>query len=341
MRALPVPAPAPLLRLADLSPATRGLALGLAAAAIWGTYLAMGRAGISAGLHAADIAFLRYAVAGLVLAPWLLAHDPVRLAGIGWRRGGLLALLVGPPFILVGVGGYAYAPLAHGAVLQPAALTIGGLLLAKVVLKDRPSPERIAGVGVILAGLVLIAGHGFWTGGPQTVLGDLMFVGGGLMWAGFTVLQKRWALAPLQATAAVSVLSGLFYAPLYLALVGMDRIIALPWPMLLGQVLVQGLLSGVVAVIAFSRAVQILGAGKAAIFPALVPAVAILVGIPVAGEWPTELQLLGLGLITTGLFVALGLLKGASAARLASAVRRDRRRLPHIRDPLPAARREG
>jgi drug/metabolite transporter (DMT)-like permease len=154
-----------------------------------------------------------------------------------------------------------------------------------------------------------------------------MFVVGGLMWAGFTVLQKRWALGPLQATAAVSVLSGLVYAPLYLALVGMDRIIALPWPMILGQVLVQGLLSGVVAVIAFSRAVQILGAGKAAIFPALVPAVAILVGIPVAGEWPTELQLLGLGLVTAGLFVALGLLKGASAARFASAVRRPAGRL--------------
>ena len=50
------------------------------------------------------------------------------------------------------------------------------------------------------------------------------------------------------------------------------------------QALVQGLLSGVVAVFAYGRAVARLGAARAAVFAAMVPAVAILLGIPVAGE---------------------------------------------------------
>jgi hypothetical protein len=97
------------------SPLVFGIAAGLAVVVIWGGYLALARVGISGGLGAMDFAVLRYGVAGLVMLPWLLGHDPVRLAGVGWRKGALLALFAGPPFILLAVGGYAFAPLAHGA----------------------------------------------------------------------------------------------------------------------------------------------------------------------------------------------------------------------------------
>ncbi len=155
-----------------LSPVQSGIALGLFAAAIWGSYLALSRAGITSGLQASDIAFIRYGVAGLIMLPWLLRQGVSDLAGVGWRRSTMLAVLVGPPFILIGVGGYSFAPLAHGAVVQPAALTIGGLVLAMVVLRDRPTAARIAGTAVILAGLAVIAGPGLLTGDAMTSLGD-------------------------------------------------------------------------------------------------------------------------------------------------------------------------
>lgn len=296
-----------------LSPAAMGIGLGLAAAAIWGSYLALARAGITAGLTAGDIAFIRYSVAGLIMLPWLLRNNPLSLGGVGFMRAMPLALLVGPPFILIGVGGYTFAPLAHGAVIQPAALTIGGMLLAALALRDRPTPARVAGVCVIIGGLVAIAGPGLLQAGAATPVGDAMFAAAGLMWAAFSILQRRWGLNPVQATAAVSVLSALVYVPGYLALVGIDPIAALPVPMLLAQVVVQGVLSGVVAVIAFSRAVQLLGASRASAFPALVPAVAILIGIPVTGELPTGLQLGGLALVTLGLLLAVGVLRFKAA----------------------------
>lgn len=290
-------------------PISVGFALGLLAALIWGGYLALARAGVAAGLAASDIAFIRYTVAGLVMMPWLLAHQPATLAGVGWRRGLMLATLVGPLFILIGVGGYSYAPLAHGAVLQPAALTLAGMGLAALVLGDRLTRARLAGALVIVLGLAVIAGPGLLNGGALTPLGDAMFVAAGLMWAGFTVLTRRWGIAPLAATAAVSVLSVLIYGPLYLGFVGVERLLAQPLSVLVPQIVVQGLLSGVVAVIAFSAAVQRLGAGRAAVFPALVPAVAIVLGIPIAAEWPTSLQMLGLGIVTLGLVLAAGLVR--------------------------------
>ena len=167
-----------------LSPETLGMALGIAAALIWGSYLAMARAGITSGLAAPDIAFIRYSVAGVIMLPWLLTHQPASLAGVGWRRGAVLALLAGPLFVLIGAGGYRFAPLAHGAVIQPAALTCGAMITAAIVFHERLTLARVVGLAIILGGLVVIAGPGLFQGTAITPVGDAMFATAGLMWAG-------------------------------------------------------------------------------------------------------------------------------------------------------------
>lgn len=296
------------------SPETTGIALGFVAAAIWGAYLAMAKAGVSAGLAASDIAFLRYGVAGLIMLPWLLAKGLRTCGGVGWPRAILLALLVGPLFILIGVGGYKFAPLAHGAVMQPAAVTIVSTVLAAAFLADKPTLGRIIGLGIMLAGLVIIAGPGLMVVGSMTPIGDGMFIAAGAMWAVFTVLTKRWRVAPFPATAAVSVLSAAVFVPGYLAFVGLERVLAAPPGMILGQIIVQGALSGVVAVIAFAKTVELIGPARAAVFPALVPAVAVLLGIPLVGEIPTVLQISGLGVITVGLLFTLNIVRIPSRA---------------------------
>ncbi len=295
--------------LAFASPQATGVALGVLAAVIWGSYFALARAGVSVGLYATDIAAIRYGVAGLIMLPWLLRSGAMGMAGIGLMRACALALLVGPLFIIIGVSGYNFAPLAHGAVVQPAALTLGSIGLASLVLRDRPTVARIIGVTIMLAGLAIIAGPGLLKSGAVTPIGDAMFAGAGLMWALFTILLRRWGISPIAGTAVVSVLSAAVYLPIYVAGVGFDRIIVLPMPMLIAQVLVQGVLSGVVAVIAYSKAVEVLGAGKAAVFPALIPAVAIVLGVPLTGEVPTTLQLCGLGFVSLGLLFSVGVLR--------------------------------
>ena len=300
------------------TPVQAGIGFGLLAALIWGSYLALARAGANQGLTAHDIAFLRFAIAGPIMLPFLLRHSPATLAGVGWRRAAVLVLLVGPLFILVGVGGYQFAPLAHGAVFQPAALTLGGMALAALLLGDALTRTRLAGAATIIVGLVLIAGPGLLAGGSSAPLGDVMFVAAGLMWALFTALARRWQIGPMAATAAVSVLSAAIYVPWFLAAETFDRLAALPVGALAAQVIVQGALSGVVAVIAFTKAVALIGAGRAAVFPAIVPPVAILLGVPIAGEIPTALQAFGVAVVIAGLLTAMGLLALAWPAHRAS-----------------------
>ncbi|PCG09908.1 hypothetical protein COA17_08230 [Sphingomonas ginsenosidimutans] len=123
------------------------------------------------------------------------------------------------------------------------------------------------------------------------------------MWAAFAILSRRWAVPPLAGVAIISVLSAAVYAPLHLATAGVGGLLAQSPATLLQQAVVQGLLSGVLAVFAFGRAVELLGAARAAALPALVPVVATLAGIPIAGELPTLFQIAGLAVVTAGLLV--------------------------------------
>jgi drug/metabolite transporter (DMT)-like permease len=287
----------------EVSPAVQGLAWGGVAVAIWGVYLAFARANVSAGIAPADLAFVRYLTAGTLMLPWLLRHAPATLAGIGWPRGVVLSLMAGPLFILASASGFRFAPLSHGAVVQPAAITVAGLALGALVLGDRPTRMRVFGAGIIAAGLACVAGPGAIGGGMRALAGDALFAVAGLMWASFAVVCKHWRVSPIAATAVVSVLSAAVYTPLFLATSGVHALVAQPTHVLIQQIAVHGVLSGVIAVFAFGRAVELLGAGRAAAFPGLVPVVAILAGVPVTGEYPNIVQAAGLLVVTLGLLL--------------------------------------
>jgi len=126
-------------------PLLQGVAWGFTAALIWGGYLAFARAGIVGGLAPLDFALLRYGTAALLVLPLLPRLGLRDLGGIGWRRGAVLALFAGPAFILLGTWGYRYAPLAHGAVVQPATVTVATMLLAMLLLRERITPRRWLG----------------------------------------------------------------------------------------------------------------------------------------------------------------------------------------------------
>lgn len=67
----------------------------------------------------------------------MLRHGISDVGGVGWGRAAALALFAGPLFIALGVGGYAFAPLAHGAVIQPAALSLGAMAASSLIFGER------------------------------------------------------------------------------------------------------------------------------------------------------------------------------------------------------------
>jgi drug/metabolite transporter (DMT)-like permease len=156
---------------------------------------------------------------------------------------------------------------------------------------------------VIFVGLTVIGGEAVTTIGAHGVVGDLMFVGAGLMFATFGTLLRLWRIVPMTGTAVISVLT-LLLLPLYWAYGGFAHMLAVGWRENLLQAVVQGVLAGPAAVYLFARSVALLGAARATIFPALVPGSTLLIGWLVLGAAPTTLQLTGLGIVFAGFLLA-------------------------------------
>jgi drug/metabolite transporter (DMT)-like permease len=230
----------------------RELALGLAAAfatlAIWTGFVLLTRLGTTTSLPPADLAALRFAVAGAVCAPWLMRRG---LGGLGWGRALFLAVFAGIGFTLFAYAGFRYAPAAHGGALMTGTLPLWTVLLALPVLGERLSPLKLAGIGLTAAGVVTIAVPALAVPG-ESLVGDLCFPLASLCWAIYTVAARRWGVAPLQAAAIVYALAALIYLPAYLVWGG-GRLPSAPLAELAFQAVYQGLLATVVSLVLYMR----------------------------------------------------------------------------------------
>jgi drug/metabolite transporter (DMT)-like permease len=141
--------------------------------------------------------------------------------------------------------------------------------------------------------------------GSQGVGGDLLFATAGLFWAIFGTLLRYWHLSGTRAVAIVGALSVVVFAPLHGLFVGYDGILRLGLAENLLQVVVQGILAGMLPIYLFARAVILLGAGRAATFPALVPGFSMIIGYLALGIIPSVAQLIGLVIVVIGFRFAL------------------------------------
>jgi drug/metabolite transporter (DMT)-like permease len=276
-----------------------GVLCGAGAALLWAAGFVAARHGVDIGFSPADLTFHRCFWAGLVLLPLAWREGLRDLSGIGWGRGIVLTFFGGPGIAFVSYSGFLLVPLGHGGIIQPSTAALLGLVLATVVLHERLPAKRVTGALVIVAGLVVIGGEAITTIGAHGVAGDLLFMLAGAFFAAFGMLLRKWRVPPTRAMVVVSVVS-LGILPIFWALVGFDRMIALgPWENLL-QAILQGLLAGPGAIYLFTRSVVLLGAGRAAVFPTLVPPCVLLIGWIALGSVPSVLQLVGLAIVLIG-----------------------------------------
>lgn len=279
-----------------------GLFYGLIVALLWGGWLAASYQGIAQGMSAWDIALIRYSTAALLLCPLLVLNKTVYR--IHWYKAVVLSLLAGPLLLWFALAGYSDSPLVHGVFVQLTVLILCSMLLSVLILREGFSWLWITGVIILLCGLMLIVEPG-WQSGLHYFYDDLMFAVSGIMLAVFILLVRLWHISAMSALILVSVYSALFYVPLYLVFKGPWYLLMMDSALLWQQIVVQGLLSGVVALFAFSRAALCLGTRRAAIFPALSPAIALGLGMPFSGPLPDTAQYLGVLLVLAGFVIAL------------------------------------
>jgi len=274
-----------------------GVACGAGAALFWALGFVAARHGVDIGLSPLVMALHRYIWPGLALLPFVATDRFSELGGIGWRRGVALALFGGLPLALLSYLGYLFVPLGHGGVIQPSCAALGGLVLARLVLKEPLPARRIVGALAIVLGLGVIGAEALRTIGAHGIGGDLLFVAAGSCFAVFGMLVRMWRIDATRAAAITSILS---LSGLPILLFTYDNMLAAGFFENLLQAVVQGVLAGAGAIYLFTRAVVLLGVSRAALFPALVSPFTLLLGFLLLGEAPSVSQLVGLVIVLAG-----------------------------------------
>jgi drug/metabolite transporter (DMT)-like permease len=298
----------------------KGASFGIAAVSIWAGWSVLTRLAVTTNVDAWDIVALRFGVAGVLLLPVVMRRG-LALDHLGWRGLAVIIVGTGAPYALVAANGLRFAPAYDGGALNPGCMPLFVALIASVVLHERLSATRKAGLSLIFAGALIIVGWHTWDAAwsLSRVFGDALFLLASFLTACFTVQMRQASLEPLHAAALVSTGSLVIYLPIYLALHG-THFAQATLAALTVQAIFQGVLVSIVAVVLYCRAVTILNASAGAAFGALVPALSALFAIPVLGEWPGKTDSIGIIAISAGVYLA----SGAPLPRLAASCRKKR-----------------
>jgi drug/metabolite transporter (DMT)-like permease len=268
----------------------RGILWVLLSAAGFGGMAIFAKLAYRDGVSLTTLLFLRFLLAGIVLAAWS------GLRGLRWPRGRDFWLLVG----MGGLGyvGQAYcyfAALRHASAglvalllyLYPALVTI----LSALLLKRRIGSGRAWAVAVALLGSALTVGgelHSGW-------LGITLGVGAALIYSGYILVGEgvMQRVAPQVAATIVILAAATVYGGLAIA-----EGLALPgtaegWL----AVAAIALFSTLLAILGFFKGMEKLGAADASTLSTLEPLITLALAALILGEAVTALQLAGGALI--------------------------------------------
>jgi drug/metabolite transporter (DMT)-like permease len=284
---------------------------------VWGAFFVVGKMAVAETSPLA-VAALRFAAASAMLLALLAWREPsaFRLDAHGIAVAVGLGLTGVAAYNALAFLGFARAPSADGAMISPSLNPAVTAVLAALLLGERLAAQRIAGLGLALAGVGLV----FWGaqpegGGRDRWLGDLFFILSALTWSLYTLVGKVAArrFSPLASTTYASVAGFLLLLPVSAGELWRAPLLSLSWR-LWAEVLFLAAFCTVVAFLLWYDAIRRVGAARTASYLPLVPIFGVVQGALILGDRPSAMQYAGMALGVAGVWVANRKAKGATAA---------------------------
>lgn len=287
------------------SPFLKGALFGLTCAFIWaGWILITSTATKGRHLSIYDITALRFSVVGLFFLPVVLKRG-FHIGRHGWLGILIMSFGAGPPYILLAANGMSCANICQVGGLLPGTMPLFTAILSVIVLRERITLLRVFGLFLIIFGVFVLTGFNPFAFNADFLMYYLSLLAASLAWSCFTVSMRYWKVNPVHAAALVSVISAAIYLPIYFFYLE-PTVTQAPLNEILLQLFYQGVMAAIVGLILYSKAVEILGAARGAVFVAMVPVLATLMGIPFMGEWPSFFEWGAILTLTFGVLLATG-----------------------------------
>ena len=230
------------------------------------------------------------------------SRDGPRLTKADWQRLVLLGLVGHLLYQLCFLAGVARTSVANSSLIfgcTPVAVAV----LSAMAGHDRLTSTRIAGAIFSLAGIYAIVGPRAAIS-TDTLIGDALVVGGMLCWSVYSVAAQPLLArhSPIVVTGWSMAIGTAFY--LLIAAVPMletdwAAISAFSWSLMAAS----SLLALALAYMIWYTAVQRIGSARTSIYSNLTPVIAMVIAAVWLGESVNVAQIIGAGLILTGIAV--------------------------------------
>jgi DME family drug/metabolite transporter len=281
---------------------SRGIALVLLAAMLWGT-TGTAQSLAPAALSPYWIGALRLVIATAFFALLVVRAPAQAPAGTMPWRAMLAAGLCVATYNLSFFAGVKQSGVALGTAVAIGSGPIWAGLLQTLVQRRLPSALWWLGTCIGVAGGVAMALDG---GAAQRApwSGILLCLLAGLSYAAYALLNKPLvgALGPARANLAVFGAAAVFSVPVAWALGGALQNLEVAWPV----VLYLGLVSTGVAYLLFSSALRYISGATGVTLALAEPVTAFALAVLVVGETPSWLAYLGLACVLGGLLLVIG-----------------------------------
>lgn len=292
------------------APVATGYAGAFVTVLIWAGWILATRHTAGTALGTIDLGLIRYGVPALVLAPvWLKTGLlPRRLPAL------LLLLMVagsGALFFQVAAFAIHATPASSVGVLLGGSMPLATALIGITFFGERPDRMRVIGFAAIIAGVALLLVRSLAGTTGSGWIGYALLPAAATLWAIYTHAFRRSGLSPLEGSALIAVWSFLIH--LLLAGIFGSTLASVPLKEIALQITSQGLLSGLVAMVAYGVAVRSLGGTQAAAFTALTPVLAMIGGALLLGERIGPFEIVAAIVTAAGVALSTGILSPRKA----------------------------
>ena len=285
---------------------TKGYIYAFITVVLWSGWSVVTRLGAVNGLSPMDITFMRYTFAGLVMLPVSYKNRHL-ITKKNLPRIVLMIIGAGPPYLLAMGFGFKLAPASHG-ILTPCVMSLFVALFSYMLFKDKITKIRAIGYSLIITGVAFKFTLSLDEVSASHVSADLFFLLGAALWAVYSVQNRIAGFNAFVATAFVATGSLIAISVPY----GIYQYIE-PHNMRISdsllQLFYQGIVTSIISLITYNKAMQYIGTGKTAAFGALVPAMVTLLATPLLGEIPSFNDYIFVALMSGGVLLASGIVK--------------------------------
>ena len=264
---------------------------------IWAGWITLSRMGVQTALTPYDITLLRFGTAALLMLPFSLQYN---WREVKWHQVLIVALGCGFPYTMLSFIGLKTIKAANAGVFVNGMLPVIGLFYTLFWFKEKVSFIKYISIIVLLiANLVMMDFTNSISSGY--ILGILSLLSAAAVFSTYMAATKKWGYTMKDVIAFVPLINAVLFLPVWL--LSPTQIAYTPVQDVVVQILYQGVLVSVIALVLITFTVSKLGSGTMSVFLSYVPAITALLAFIFLGETLSLQEQLGILLCSIGLIV--------------------------------------